>query len=77
MVYSADEMVRLLAGLALATFSYNHIQNQKSIAEHGGIKFSCFVPFLKSDDEFYRCNAAFQVSCLKLLVSNVIAFRKV
>lgn len=61
MMYAEDEMVRLLAGAALAAFSYNNINQQKVIAEQGGVRFNCFVPFLQSNDEFFRCNAAFQV----------------
>ena len=62
MMYSTDDMVRLLAGAALAVFAFNSLQNQKDIAEQGGVRFSCFIPFLQSEDEFFRCNAAFQVN---------------
>ncbi len=62
MMYSSDDMVRLLAGAALAVFAFNSLQNQKDIAEQGGVRFSCFIPFLQSEDEFFRCNAAFQVA---------------
>lgn len=61
MMYAQDDVVRLLAGSALATFAYNNINQQKEIAEQGGVRFNCFIPFLQSSDEFYRCNAAFQV----------------
>ena len=61
MMYAEDDVVRLLAGSALAAFAYNNINQQKEIAEQGGVRFNCFVPFLQSSDEFYRCNAAFQV----------------
>lgn len=61
LMYSRDATVRLLAGAALATFAYNNLHNQKDIAVQGGIRFMTFVPFLQSDNEFYRCNAAFQV----------------
>ena len=60
-LYSKDKDVRLLAGAALATFAYNNMTQQQLIANEGGIKFNCFVDFLQSDDEFLRCNAAFQV----------------
>lgn len=60
-LYSRDHSVRLLAGAALATFAYNNMTQQQLIANEGGVRFSCFVEFLQSDDEFLRCNAAFQV----------------
>ena len=62
MMYHAENRVRLMAGAALATFAYNSVTNQKDIAEQGGVLFRCFEHFLQSDDEWYRCNAAFQVS---------------
>lgn len=62
MLYSHQSIVRLMAGSALACFAYNNLQQQKEIAAQGGVRFSCFVPFLRSDDEFYRCSAAYQVS---------------
>ena len=61
MMYHAENRVRLMAGAALATFAYNSVTNQKDIAEQGGVLFRCFEHFLQSDDEWYRCNAAFQV----------------
>ncbi len=61
MMYSQTQLVRLLAGASLAAFAYNSLVNQKEIAEQGGVRFNCFVPFLQSEDEFFRCNAAFQV----------------
>ena len=62
MMYAQDDVVRLLAGSALAAFAYNNINQQKEIAEQGGVRFNCFVPFLQSSDEYFRCNASFQVS---------------
>jgi len=53
---------RLLAGTALSTFAYNNMSQQQAIAAEGGIRFDVFLEFLQSDDEFFRCNAAFQVS---------------
>lgn len=61
LLYSKDSLVRLLAGGALAAFSYNSLGQQQEIEESGGVRHHCFVPFLESSDEFYRCNAAFQV----------------
>ncbi|KAK3586524.1 hypothetical protein CHS0354_035060 [Potamilus streckersoni] len=68
MMYAHDDQVRLLAGSALAAFAYNNISQQKEIAEQGGVRFNCFVPFLQSDDEYYRCNAAFQVVVLARII---------
>ena len=61
-MYHPENRVRLLAGSALAMFAYNSVTNQKDIADQGGVLFRCFEPFLQSDDEWYRCNAAFQVT---------------
>lgn len=60
-LYSEDKAVRLLAGAALATFAYNNMSQQQIIAAEGGVKFSCFEKFLQSEEEYLRCNAAFQV----------------
>ena len=49
-------------GLSLAAFAYNNVTQQKEIAESGGVRYFCFEPFMASQDEFYRCNAAFMVS---------------
>ncbi|XP_059154242.1 ankyrin and armadillo repeat-containing protein-like isoform X2 [Physella acuta] len=68
MLYSSQAIVQLLAGSALATFAYNNLTQQKEIDQQGGIRFNCFVPFLKSDDEYYRCNAAFQVVVLARII---------
>ena len=75
-MYSSDPMVRLLSGLALATFAYNNISEQKEIADQGGVRFNCFVPFLQSNDEMYRCLAAFQVYVLCVIIyeANLLVF---
>lgn len=62
LLYSRDKVVRLLASATLATFAYNNISQQQLIASEGGVRFSRFVEFLQSDEEYIRCNAAFQVS---------------
>lgn len=62
MMYAEEEMVRLLAGSALAAFAYNNVGQQQAISRQGGVRFHCFIPFLQSDNEFYRCCTAFQVS---------------
>ena len=46
----------------MAAFAYNNVAQQKEIAESGGVRYFCFEPFMASQDEFYRCNAAFMVS---------------
>ncbi|XP_033113077.1 ankyrin and armadillo repeat-containing protein-like [Anneissia japonica] len=68
LLYSKEEIVRLLAGSALAAFAFNNVAQQQEIAESGGVRYHCFVPYLKSDDEFYRCNAAFQVVVLARII---------
>jgi len=70
LLYSTDKTVQLLAGAALATFAYNNMSQQQLIAAEGGVRFSGFVSFLQSEDEYLRCNAAFQVrqcnhSCIR------------
>ncbi len=62
MLYSSDLLVRLLAGASLAAFSYNSLAVQREIEDQGGVRFSCFVPFLQSKEELYRCHTAFQVN---------------
>ena len=42
-------------------FAFNSMSQQQAIAAEGGIRFSCFIDFLQSDDEYFRCNTAFQV----------------
>ena len=66
-LYSEDKAVRLLAGAALATFAYNNMTQQQIIAAEGGVRFSCFEKFLQSEEEYLRCNAAFQVRNHKLI----------
>ncbi|GFN93002.1 ankyrin and armadillo repeat-containing protein [Plakobranchus ocellatus] len=68
MLYAREPLVRMLAGSALAAFAYNNLQQQKEIAEQGGVRFSCFVPFLQSDDEYFRCCAAYQVVILARII---------
>ncbi|XP_033626712.1 ankyrin and armadillo repeat-containing protein-like [Asterias rubens] len=68
LLYSKDDLVRLLAGSALAAFAFNNTTQQHEIADSGGVRYHCFVSFLESDDEFYRCNAAFQVVVLARIV---------
>ncbi|XP_077982959.1 ankyrin and armadillo repeat-containing protein-like isoform X2 [Glandiceps talaboti] len=68
LLYSKDDLVKLLAGSALGAFAYNNLGQQKNIAESGGVRYHCFVPFLESEDEFYRCNAAFQVVSLARII---------
>lgn len=46
-------------------FAFNNMAQQQAIAAEGGIRFSCFMDFLQSDDEYFRCNAAFQVGVVR------------
>ena len=69
LMYSKDDLVRLLAGSALAAFAFNNTGQQHDIADSGGVRYHCFVPFLESDNEFYRCCAAFQVEAVSLSLS--------
>ncbi|XP_041376737.1 ankyrin and armadillo repeat-containing protein-like [Gigantopelta aegis] len=68
MMYSQDNTVRLLAGSALAAFAYNNVMQQKEIAEQGGVRFASFIPFLMSDDEYFRCEAAYQIVILARII---------
>ncbi|XP_038070212.1 ankyrin and armadillo repeat-containing protein-like isoform X2 [Patiria miniata] len=68
LLYSRDELVRLLAGSALAAFAFNNTTQQHEIADSGGVRYHCFVPFLESDNEYYRCCAAFQVIVLARII---------
>ena len=72
MMYAKEPIVRLTAGSALAAFSFNNLINQKEIAEQGGVRFSCFVPFLQDEDEFFRCNSAFQVGLLFIHIIGLV-----
>jgi hypothetical protein len=36
--------------------------SQQEIVEDGGVRFQSFIPFVQSDVDYYRCNAAFQAS---------------
>ena len=61
MLYSNNPEVRILAGSALAAFAFNNHHNQEAIVEDGGVRFHSFLPFIRSDNELFRCYAAFQV----------------
>jgi hypothetical protein len=58
-VYFQD--IVLKAGKALTIFAFNNTPQQYAIREAGGIKYSVFQRFLESDNDFYKCSAAFQV----------------
>lgn len=51
----------LKAGKALTIFAFNNTPQQYAIREAGGIKYSVFQDFIDSDNDFYKCSAAFQV----------------
>ncbi|XP_077978159.1 ankyrin and armadillo repeat-containing protein-like [Glandiceps talaboti] len=65
---SKDEIVRLKAGTALATFAFNNTSLQYAIREAGGIRMRAFTPFLNSDNESYQANAAFQIVVLARVI---------
>ena len=60
-MFTLLKSIRLKAGLALAIFAFNNTPQQFAIREAGGIQYICFEDFMESEDEYYRCNAAFQV----------------
>ncbi|CAG5125020.1 unnamed protein product [Candidula unifasciata] len=72
MLYSSQPLVQLTAGSALACFAYNSLHQQREIAIQGGVRLDCFLPFLKSAEEFYRCLAAYQVVILSRVISDEI-----
>ncbi|KAM4723009.1 uncharacterized protein WCC33_009210 [Rhinophrynus dorsalis] len=65
---SPNEEVRLCAGAALATFSFNSPSQQKAIFRSGGVRWSQFGPFLESDKHIYRAHAAFQLVVLARII---------
>ncbi|XP_077867464.1 LOW QUALITY PROTEIN: ankyrin and armadillo repeat-containing protein-like [Saccoglossus kowalevskii] len=65
---SRDEIVRLKAGTALATFAFNNTTQQYAIREAGGIRMSSFEPFLNAENESYQANAAFQIVVLARVI---------
>ncbi|XP_076449213.1 ankyrin and armadillo repeat-containing protein-like [Babylonia areolata] len=71
MMYTEDPEVRLLAGWALATFAYNNVQQQTEIANEGGVRFKCYLPFLRSDNDLHRCTAAYQVVVLARIIPDM------
>ncbi|RUS75422.1 hypothetical protein EGW08_016801 [Elysia chlorotica] len=61
MLYAQNPLVRLLAGSALAAFAYNNLQQQKEIAEQGGV---VILARIIPDEEQAKSSAA----GIKLLV---------
>ena len=61
LLYSNQREVCLIAGAALAAFSYNNIKEQRQIASQGGVRFPLLLPFIQSESEMERCQVAFQV----------------
>ena len=61
---NSPAQIRLSAGSALATFAYNSPRHQTILTQLGGLRINAFQDFLKSDNESYRCIAAFQVYML-------------
>ncbi|RXM34253.1 Ankyrin and armadillo repeat-containing protein [Acipenser ruthenus] len=72
LLYSLRTEVRLLAGIAIATFAFNSVTRQRAIAESGGVRWHNFQPFLRCADPHYQLNAAFQGSVKQTQVKAVI-----
>ncbi|XP_039619182.1 ankyrin and armadillo repeat-containing protein-like [Polypterus senegalus] len=70
LLYSQFREVRLLAGVAIATFAFNNMAQQKQIAEAGGVHWHNFQPFFLSSDPLERLNAAFQCVVLSSIIPN-------
>ncbi|XP_041077666.1 ankyrin and armadillo repeat-containing protein-like isoform X2 [Polyodon spathula] len=68
LLYSIQSEVRLLAGIAIATFAFNSITRQRAIAESGGVRWHNFQPFLLCADPHYQLNAAFQCVVLSRII---------
>lgn len=67
-LYNVDDDVHLLAGAALAVFSYNNVANQKTIALCGGVGYHTFMPFLESKNEKQVTYTAFQIVVLSRII---------
>uniref|UniRef100_H2Y0H2 Armadillo repeat-containing domain-containing protein n=1 Tax=Ciona intestinalis TaxID=7719 RepID=H2Y0H2_CIOIN len=63
-----NDKVGILAGTALATFSFNNVLQQKAIAECGGVRWHNFAPHLTSKDDIAAINAAFQAVVLSRII---------
>ncbi|KAK6480057.1 ankyrin and armadillo repeat-containing protein-like [Huso huso] len=68
LLYSLRTEVRLLAGIAIATFAFNSVTRQRAIAESGGVRWHNFQPFLRCADPHYQLNAAFQCVVLSRII---------
>ncbi|MGH0119994.1 UNVERIFIED_CONTAM: hypothetical protein FKN15_061112 [Acipenser sinensis] len=68
LLYSLRPEVRLLAGIAIATFAFNSVTRQRAIAESGGVRWHNFQPFLRCADPHYQLNAAFQCVVLSRII---------
>nr|XP_009858879.1 ankyrin and armadillo repeat-containing protein-like [Ciona intestinalis]XP_026690678.1 ankyrin and armadillo repeat-containing protein-like [Ciona intestinalis] len=68
LLYSNNDKVGILAGTALATFSFNNVLQQKAIAECGGVRWHNFAPHLTSKDDIAAINAAFQAVVLSRII---------
>ncbi|XP_064647682.1 ankyrin and armadillo repeat-containing protein-like isoform X2 [Lineus longissimus] len=65
---SPDKDIVLKAGKALTIFAFNNTPQQYAIREAGGIKYSVFQDFIDSDNDFYKCSAAFQIVVLARVI---------
>ncbi|CAH2306538.1 ankyrin and armadillo repeat-containing [Pelobates cultripes] len=68
LLHTPDKDICLRVGYALALFAYNSTLHQFYILETGGIEMAIYEPFLESDIETDRAQAAFQVVVLARVI---------
>lgn len=68
MMKNKDKAIQLLATNALALFAFNNIQQIREMANISGITYSYFNEFIKSKDDYEKCEAAFQLIVLSELI---------
>ncbi|KAK1163540.1 ankyrin and armadillo repeat-containing protein-like [Acipenser oxyrinchus oxyrinchus] len=69
LLYSLRPEVRLLTGIAIATFTFNSVTQQRAIAESEGVRWHNFQPFLRcassqiegSFSSFFKCVVLSQI----------------
>ncbi|XP_077975977.1 uncharacterized protein LOC144431964 [Styela clava] len=68
LLYSDNEMVKLTAGTALATFAFNNVNQQQEISECGGVRWHNFAQFLQAKDSYFSLSAAFQAVVMSRII---------
>ena len=63
--------VQIMAGQCLATLAYNNPAQLVNLRQHGSINVDFYVPFLGSDDEYFRCCAGFQLAVLSKMLTGI------